>query len=65
MERISKVDHEYGGRQLKAGERFDCEPQHVWLLLAIGRITPEEGEIGYQPGASEPRRERSRRRAAQ
>lgn len=46
-ERTSKVAHEYAGRQLTAGERFEVEPQHVVLLLAIGRIEPEEGEAGY------------------
>lgn len=46
-ERVSKVEHEYAGRRLKVGERFDCEPQHVAMMLAIGRVEPEEGEPGY------------------
>lgn len=62
MERISKTDHEYAGRQLKAGERFECEAQHVGLLLTLGRIEPEVGEPGYQLTQSEPRRERQRPR---
>jgi hypothetical protein len=47
-ERISKVAHEYAGRQLSKGDKFECEEQHVNLLLAIGRLEPEEGEEGYQ-----------------
>jgi hypothetical protein len=59
MERTSKTDHEYGGRQLKPGDVFDVEPQHVELLLAIGRIEPVEGEPGY--GEREPERPRAQR----
>ena len=46
--RITKVPHEYAGRQWKVGEAFECEPQHVALMLMLGRIEPEEGEIGYE-----------------
>lgn len=47
QERISKVAHEYAGRQLKVGDAFDIEPDHVPLLLALGRIEPAECELGY------------------
>lgn len=46
-ERISKVVHQYAGRRLAVGERFECEPQHVALYLARGWIEPEQGEDGY------------------
>lgn len=42
MQRISKVTHEYAGRQLKVGEAFDCDQAHVHLLLALGRIERED-----------------------
>lgn len=48
MQRISKAEHEYGGRRLKVGDRFHVEPKDVELLLALGRIEPEEGEAGYR-----------------
>lgn len=47
QERISKVAHEYAGRKLTVGEVFECAPRDVKLLLALGRIEPEEGEPGY------------------
>lgn len=48
MERTSKKDHEYGGKQLKAGDRFEVEDErHLPILLAFGRIEPIEGEQGY------------------
>lgn len=48
MERTSKRDHEYGGKQLKAGDKFEVEDEkHIPILLAFGRIEPLEGELGY------------------
>lgn len=47
IERTAKVAQEYAGRYIKVGETFEVEPQHVTLLLTIGRIEPEEGEPGY------------------
>lgn len=48
MERTSLKDHEYGGKQLKAGDKFEIEdPKHVPILLAFGRIAPEPGELGF------------------
>lgn len=46
--RISKVAHEYAGRQLSKGDEFECEQQDIPLMSALGRIEPEEGEEGYQ-----------------
>jgi len=45
--RISKTTHEYAGRVLSKGDEFEVEQEHIPLLLAIGRIEPEEGEEGY------------------
>jgi hypothetical protein len=47
-ERIAKVAQEYAQRQIKVGERFHVEPEHIVLLLALGRIEPEEIDSGYQ-----------------
>lgn len=47
IERISKIAHQYAGRELAVGDRFKVEPQDVNLLLALGRIEPVEGEPGY------------------
>ncbi len=56
-ERIAKVAQEYGQRRIKVGELFQVEPQHVDVLLRVGHIEPEEGELGYvvrdlNPGAA-------------
>lgn len=32
----SESSHVYAGRALRAGEEFDCEPQHVYLMTALG-----------------------------
>ena len=40
-QRISKIAHQYAGRDLTAGESFDVEPEHIVLLLALGRIDAE------------------------
>jgi len=45
--RTSRVAQEYAGRAIGVGERFEVEEQHIYLLLAIGRIEPEEGETGF------------------
>lgn len=45
--RTTKIPHEYWGKLLGVGEKFECEPEHVWLLLTMGRIEPEPGEEGY------------------
>lgn len=49
IERVSACEHEYDGRKLAVGEKFDVEPGHIGLLLLLGRIQPEEGEPGYVP----------------
>jgi hypothetical protein len=41
---ISKVAHEYGGRDLKVGDVFDVEPQFVEMLTALGRARLVEDE---------------------
>lgn len=46
-ERIAKVSTEYAGRRLAVGERFEVEPNHVDILLAVGHIEPVRGEPGY------------------
>lgn len=46
--RVAKIDLEYPvGKHVKAGEPVEVEPDHVLLLLTLGRIEPEEGEPGY------------------
>ena len=47
VERISSCEHEYGGKKIVAGQKFDVEPKHVGLLLLLNRIEPQEGEPGY------------------
>jgi hypothetical protein len=37
-ERISKVSHEYAGRQVKVGERFNVDAADVELMVAMGRV---------------------------
>lgn len=44
MKRIAKVDQEYAGKQVRAGESFEVEENHIVLLLAIGRIELEQNE---------------------
>jgi hypothetical protein len=50
MERIAKVDQIYGTDQrlIRAGERFDVEPQDVPLLLLLGRLEDEEPKQHYR-----------------
>lgn len=40
-ERIAKIDQDYAGRRVKAGETFEVEPQLVHILEALGRLEPE------------------------
>lgn len=47
--RVVKDKLEYAGRNLRAGDSFDCELGHVELLLAFGKIEPVEGEEGFRP----------------
>ena len=74
-ERISRISHEYAGRRHAPGERLNVEPEHVALLLALGRIEPEEvetrrremsaGEAAqYQTREVRPGRKNTRRKAA-
>lgn len=50
VERISRQAHEYGGKKIPAGQKYQVEHKHVIVLLALGNIVPEEGELGYEPG---------------
>lgn len=45
QKRIAKVDQEYAGRLVRVGQGFDVEPQDVVLLLTIGRIEPQDGDV--------------------
>ncbi len=45
MLRTCKTPHEYSGVQRKPGEQFEVEQQHVELLVGLGRIEREEGDV--------------------
>lgn len=45
--RTARVATEYAGRRLAVGDRFEVEPNHVGILLAVGHIEPVRGEPGY------------------
>jgi len=53
-ERTAKVEQEYAGRRVAVGERFEVEPGHVGLLLAIGRIEEEVAQESRAMGAAKP-----------
>lgn len=39
---VSRTDHDYGGRRLKPGDKFEAElEQHATLLIALGRASPD------------------------
>lgn len=40
----SKMPHEYAGKNLEAGDEFDCEQDHIQLLSALGRaeVIPQQ-----------------------
>lgn len=46
-ERTSKTFHKYGGQYLEPDQKFEVRSKDVKLMLALGRIHPEEGERGY------------------
>lgn len=48
MLRISKATHDYAGRTLHAGDKFDVEDDHVVILLALNLIEPEEDIEQFQ-----------------
>lgn len=79
MIRICKVPHEYAGRQVEVGERFDVEPAHVELAVALGRVEREPDDIvpgyvtrdmaanwpnAYSPRAMSAKQARAARRAS-
>lgn len=39
---VSEASHVYAGRALKAGDEFDCEPQHVDLMKILKRARVQE-----------------------
>lgn len=43
-ERICAIAHEYAGRQVKVGDRFEVEPGDVELMLATGRVQRESDD---------------------
>lgn len=49
IKRVSKCAHEYGGKKYAAGDPVEVESKHVLILLVLGHIEPEEGEMGFVP----------------
>lgn len=47
MQRTSKMNLRYAGRDIAAGATFDVHPNHIRILIALGRIEPAEGDHGY------------------
>lgn len=47
MQRVARIEQTYALRPVKVGEPFEVEPQDVEILLKLGRIEPEDGEVGY------------------
>jgi len=49
---ITTGEHQYRGHRLRVGEEYDCEPQHVELMLKHGWARPAEREgkdgLAYQ-----------------
>ena len=50
-EAISRCTHEYAGRQLSKGDRFEVEPKDVTLLVALDRIEPIDASTRDDPAA--------------
>lgn len=45
MVRMTVVkEHQYRGKRLRAGEQYDCEPQHVAVFVRLGWARPAERE---------------------
>ena len=68
-EMTSKVAHHYAGRNVNIGERFEVEPEHVAILLAMGRaeaVSSQTGEVAGRKvvAASQPGPYRRRDMAA-
>lgn len=42
---ITQSEHVYAGRALRAGDAFDCEPQHVHLMTVLGRARTAPQEV--------------------
>lgn len=48
QKRVAREKLEYAGRVLGPGDEFDCEVEHVEVLLAFGKIEPKKGDAGYK-----------------
>ena len=68
---IVTKEHQYAGRRLRPGQRYECEPQHVALFTRLGWARPAEREeaedrsLSYETRhmeAESPRRKRGRPR---
>lgn len=42
---LSESSHVYAGRALRAGDEFECEPQHVHLMTVLGRARKVEPKV--------------------
>jgi len=47
-DRIAKEAQEYNARPVAVGEKFHVEPEHVDLLLLLGRIEREDGDAAVE-----------------
>lgn len=47
QKRVVREKLDYAGKVLVPGDEFECEVDHVELLLAYGKIEPKKGEHGY------------------
>ena len=41
---ITTAEHQYAGKRLYAGDPFDCEEQHVGLMLKMGWAKPKRAQ---------------------
>jgi hypothetical protein len=48
QKRVARENLDYAGKILKPGQEFECEVEHVEVLLAFGKIEPKKGEHGYK-----------------
>ena len=56
---VATAEHQYAGRRLYAGDEYDCEPQHVPVMLRLGWAAPQDGIT------EEPKKRRYQRRDLQ
>lgn len=60
---IADREFPYRGHQLKVGERFEADDEHVDVLTRIGHAHVEAGSQTYQTRVMEADTPRSRRRS--